>query len=182
MKTIDPKKFAQNIIKLYGGRENFIKDTESRIKIFNKKWSQDLDLIGKVLRSHLVLEHYLIKYIEFLNPNINSLENTRISFAILIDLLKRDDYLINKLIPGMIKLNQIRNRIAHNLDKVIDESDAQEFLRIDIFREFRNALSVGKPLADPLDILEDFAKYSSTWLLNKTDPKSKLWSYALKEN
>ena len=110
MRFLDPKEYAARVIELYGGHERFFSLMEQRFKEFDAIWEQDADTIGRVLKAHLAVEHFLTEYITFANPKLGSLEKARLSFRQKVELLGGDDHSMTFLKPGLRRLNTIRNR------------------------------------------------------------------------
>lgn len=70
-----------------------------------------------------------------------------------------------RALPGIKRLNAIRNRLAHRLDAKVAEEDAEVFLSDEIFKSMRiEGAKPGIPSNDPLDILEAFAQHVSVVL------------------
>lgn len=155
----------------YGGREGFFRETEENLAKFNDLWSQDLELIGRVLRAHLVVEHFLTEFIQARNPDLPSLREASLTFDQKLRLLPDDALNIKMLEPGIRRLNQIRNRIAHNLALDLSTEDRSSFLGIQIFSAIRNEkkkrdMPVGE---EPIEVLEDFSKMAGSWLQGRSD-------------
>src|SRR5580704_9847581 len=124
MKDFDTGTFSKTLFELYGGKDKFAKETDSEVKNFNKLWNQNYEKIGRVMRSHLVVEHFLTEYLVQESPKLN-VEDARLTFGQKINLLRNHDKIIAMLRPGIERLNKIRNRLAHNLNAEITEADAK---------------------------------------------------------
>ena len=70
MTSVDPSEFAQRIFDAYGGKEAFFKESEARLQGYSTAWAQNSGAIGRVLRAHLAVEHFLGEYISALNPKL----------------------------------------------------------------------------------------------------------------
>jgi hypothetical protein len=81
MEEFDAHEHASRIIERHGGREKFFSRMEARFREFNSIWEQGTESIGRVLRAHLAVEHFLTELISFENPNLAPIENARLSFA-----------------------------------------------------------------------------------------------------
>ena len=137
MTSPDPAKLAKRVIELHGGHERFFALMAQRFNEFNAVWDQDAGRIGRVLRVHLAVEHFLTEYLAFTNPKLGSLENSQLSFRQKLELLRDDDELIRFLKPGLRRLNAIRNRIAHKLRVDITADDREALLGIKLFNAMR---------------------------------------------
>jgi hypothetical protein len=166
----DPALVIQKVFEILGGREAFDRATDESVKTFDAAWERDTDRIGRVLRAHLAIEHFLTKNIEAANPRLGSIEDARLTFAQKVELADRDDRIVSVLLPGIRRLNQVRNRIAHKLQVDITTQDRDVFLSVAIFKESRNqgCTQLGKGSSAPLDVLEDFAHFAAGLLHSAT--------------
>ena len=180
MSIPEPEEFAREVIAAFGGRERFFARMEERLDEFNNVWNQDAERIGRVLRAHLAVEHFLTDYIVISNPNLGSLDDARLSFNQKVDLLSDNDRVTSPLKPGLRRLNQVRNRIAHKLKVDIREEDKKVFLDVAIFKAMRaeGAKHIGTPADDPLSVLEQFSKFAAGMLHSGADPDNHLWKKA----
>lgn len=174
-----PEKFAARVIALHGGREAFLVQTKAQVDELNTRWNQDAVLIGRILRAHLFVEHYLVTYLEARNPNLGKMEDARLSFNQKVELLDRKDPRVSYLVPGIKRLNQVRNRLAHTLSAHVSREDQDSFIAIDLFRALRDALALpGTPSDEPIDVLESFAQHAGMALQSAADPNSGYWVQA----
>ncbi|SHK56065.1 hypothetical protein [Paraburkholderia terricola] len=165
------KFIATRALELMGGREKAFAAMEADYDAMKERWNQDTDSIGRILRAHLYLEHYLTEYLQHANPALGDLDEARLTFAQKANLLRSDAPVIEMIIGGIRHLNKIRNRLAHNLRAAVTEEDANVFLSQGIFRAMREEDAKGtdrEPSADPLDVLEGFAEFASAMLHNGT--------------
>lgn len=133
----------------------------------NERWDRDIVLIGRILRAHLHVEHYLTECIRHANQSLGNLDAARLTFAQKVELVSTENFAVAHYIPGIKHLNKIRNRLAHNLGAKITEGDAQVFLANKFFSALREegARRYGHSLSmAPIDILEEFAKGASSML------------------
>lgn len=158
----DPERVVRRVVELLGGVERTRVITDQEFSEMNQRWSQNIEAIGRILRSHLYVEHYLIEYIEKANPRLGAPGKARLTFAQKVDLLDPNDERVNEVKEGVKHLNKIRNRLAHGLNAVVTVDDAAVFLRGERFAavRFQRALP-GVPSNEPMDILEEFAQYAS---------------------
>jgi hypothetical protein len=96
-----PEQFAKRLIKLYGGREKAKQALHRRHAAFNKVWVQNIDKIGRVVRAHLVVEHFMTAYLAAQNPLLGSIEDARRTFSQKAALLGERDAAIAHLAPGI---------------------------------------------------------------------------------
>ena len=142
--------------------EEYFAATQVEFAAVKERWSQDTDLIGRILRAHLFIEHYALEYLRAENPNLGRLEDARLSFAQKVALLSTEDRVIDEIIPGIKYLNKIRNRLAHNLRAYVTTDDAAVFLSFPLYRAMRDAANKSAPglSNEPLPVLEHFAEYA----------------------
>ena len=166
-------KIAKRVIELSGGKNALNAETEKALEEFNARWDQNIESMGRILRSHLVLEYYITKCLKALNPNLDNLDRARLTFNQKFELIKPYSIETEVLAVGIKRLNKIRNRLAHTLEETVNEQDAEIFLSIEYFRSLREALAKPHlPSSDSLDVLEDFAKFASQWLDSLSNPNS----------
>jgi hypothetical protein len=159
--SLDPSELARELLELLGGREK-ANDlfNEDRAKI-DRAWNLDTGTIGKILRAHLFVEHFLEEYLARRNPNLGPLESARLTFIQKAALVGTADTTVAYLMPGVRHPNVIRNRLAHSFQAELTDQDAAVFLSVLLFSAMRDALHApSTPSSDPLDILEDFAKHA----------------------
>jgi hypothetical protein len=178
--------FARKLFELYGGRRGinaWLRRTERR---FDAKWNQNIDRIGRVLRAHLVVEHYIGERLVAGNPNLGSLEDARLSYAQKLDLMDPEDRVVKLLLPALRRLGAIRNRLAHRLSIDLTDDDRQAFFKNEIFFAYRKALVDRCPEVsnknpdDTVTIIEDFAQYAARLLAPNQDQH--IWDEALWTN
>ncbi|HEX8322480.1 MAG TPA: hypothetical protein VF595_01085 [Tepidisphaeraceae bacterium] len=162
MSNDDIKPVIDNMLRLMGGAEKAFKEFDAEHAQINERWEQNTEIIGRILRAHLFVEHYLTAYLQAKNPQLGSLDAARVTFSQKIALLENASIVITELIPGIRKLNAVRNRIAHTLKPSVDADDANVFRQAQLFQAMRKegAKRFPRPLAvEPLELLEEFAKY-----------------------
>lgn len=166
---IEPYKFdaeavAKKTIDLLGGRDKAFELIHADFEEMRTRWNQDVVAIGRILRSHLYVEHYLTEFLEKANPHLGSIADARLTFAQKVNLLNPDRRLA-QVLPGIKRLNLIRNRLAHRLDANVTEEDANAFLSDGVFKAMRiEGAKPETPSSDPLDVLEAFAQHVSSAL------------------
>jgi hypothetical protein len=129
---------------------------------FKRLLAQDHDLIGRVLKCHLIIENYLNRHIESVSPSHNW-HAARLRFAQKIELLPQGDAKVEWILPGIKEINTIRNRFGHRITATVSQDDLQAC--ISILAVARS----GKPYSDPIEIIEDFTTVACTWLI--VDPE-----------
>ena len=167
-KLPDPAEVAKRTVELLGGPGKAREITDAEFGEMRSRWNQDVEAIGRILRSHLYVEHYLTEYLANANPRLGSLAQARLTFAQKVDLLDSHDSRLADVLPGIKHLNTIRNRLAHRLSAAITAEDSAVFLNAKLFKVMREeGAKPGMPSQDPLDILEQFAQHASHFLTSE---------------
>lgn len=182
MSDFDPSKVAKRVIELCGGHDATFERFDREFAKIQARWNQDIVSIGRILRAHLFVEHFLASYLQKWNPGLGDLDSARLSFAQKLALLPPSGTTISYLIPGIRHLNKVRNRLAHTLQAQVSEEDRTVFLSIALFRELRVARDAPKTPSDvPIDVLEEFGAHAGMMLDAAVSPDAELWKKALAE-
>lgn len=173
---------VRRAIELMGGHDEFFKAADEELADVNRRWDQNVAAIGRILRAHLFVEHYLTQYVFRANPRLGSLIKARATFAQKVALLDADNSDIATMLPGIKRLNEIRNRLAHNLGVQLSEDDKSIFLGCKRFAALRAARSEEESQTnEPLEILEDFARHTAVSLTHEFSPLSKAIKQSIME-
>jgi hypothetical protein len=128
---------------------------------FKKLLAQDHDLIGRVLKCHLIVENYINRH-ESVALSHNW-EGARLRFAQKIELLPQSNVKVAWILSGIRELNAIRNRFGHRITASVS---------LDDLAACRSVLAIarsGIQYNDPARIIEDFTTVACTWLI--VDPE-----------
>ena len=178
----DPKELARLTIDYLGGPHLANEVFSTEFGEMNRRWNQDTETIGRILRAHLYVEHYLNEYLRKANPRLGDIAGVRLSFAQKVKLLDQNDPHIRHMIAGIKHLNSIRNRIAHNLDVQVSEEDAEVFLKALPLREMRKQMEgANKTHPEPLQLLEDFSTHAAHALSQQFSKFGAAFTRALNE-
>lgn len=178
----DNEKIVQRAIELMGGRAQFFAAVDHELAEVNQRWNQNVGDIGRILRAHLFVEHYVGEYLARANPRLGSLVEARTTFAQKVALLDASNADVTAILPGIKRLNAIRNRLAHNLGAHVTEEDAKILMTCERFAALRRARSSGqKQTNEPIEILEDFAKHVAMALNYEFTPAPKAIFQAIQE-
>lgn len=181
-KTPDPISVMTKTIMILGGRERLREAMDEELSEMTSRWDQDIDSIGRILRSHLYVEFYMTDYLQKSNPILGSLKSAKLSFAQKLALLDPHDSRVKEILEGLKHLNAIRNRLAHRLNAIVGPEDSAIFLRAEYFGAMRVARFLPvNPSDNPLDILEDFAKYATSTFTHKFSVVGQAFTQALNE-
>lgn len=180
-KPIDPQAVIRELLDLYGGPEKAWQIFEEDYAQVTAAWNQDTVTIGRILRGHLFVEHFLTEYLSARNPELGSLEEARLTFSQKLALVGGGTGGVSYLLPGVRRLNAIRNRLAHSLRAEVTTEGANAFLAIEFFRAMRDAGHAPRVAsAEPIDVLEDFAKHAGLALHASASRDAGLWSEAFR--
>ena len=116
------------------------------------------DTLGRVLKCHLVVEHYLDSFL-VAHFKIDAFDDVRLSFAQKAALLPNRATAAAFVKPGILQLNRIRNRFGHSLGA---ELSVQELGSI------RTVLDIARPgvaFGSPVAAIEAFTTVACTFLI-----------------
>jgi hypothetical protein len=105
---MDTQRVIARTIEILGGRENAKQVTDAEFAGIQERWSQDVAVMGRILRAHLFVEHYLNEHLAKANPRLGSVEQAHLTFAQKVTLLNASDAHIRSVLPGIKHLNAIR--------------------------------------------------------------------------
>ncbi|TCG08392.1 hypothetical protein BZM27_12735 [Paraburkholderia steynii] len=171
-------------IAIMGGPDAFRNALDADNAAMKSQWNQDITSIGRILRAHLFVEHYLTEHLQVVNPRLGDLDEARLAFAQKVHLLEGDaPPAISYLVPGIKRLNAVRNRLAHNLAATVTDEDAAVFLScLSRFRFISVENLNGKNLSeDPLDVLDRFAEFAASSLHNSSSAFGRAYLQAIEE-
>ncbi|WP_139111129.1 hypothetical protein [Stappia indica] len=117
----------------------------------------DHDVIGRVLRSHLVVESFLNSYLKK-NFGFDNFDELRLSFSQKANMLPSSAGSAAFVRPGIIQLNKIRNKFGHTLKHVIKFGEINKITDI---------LSISRPgtvFSVPVEAIEAFAPTACAFL------------------
>lgn len=178
----DHDAIVRRAIELLGGKQEFFAEADRELADANGRWKQNVEIIGRILRAHLFVEHYIGEYLAKANPRLGALGEAKVSFAQKVALLDASNNEIALILPGIKRLNKIRNRLAHNLDAQVTEEDATVFLSSNRFAALRVARSSEQvQTGEPIEILEDFSKHVAMALNYEFSPMSQAIAQAIQE-
>lgn len=170
---------AQRWSEILGGKDALIAQLEAEYWELKNHWEKDVVTMGRILRAHLHVEHYLTEYLANRNPALGDLDAARLTFAQKVQLLPRDDARIGMLRPGLKRLNNIRNRLAHNLQAGLTDEDVTAIMD-GIFKHIW--VASGRQVEAPaIDVLEFFAEWASSLLHGPSSKSGQAFAQALAE-
>ena len=135
---------------------------EAHFEAENKKYialmGRSHDVLGRVLKCHLVVESYIDRFLES-HLAVESIRDVRLSFHQKAKLLPSKASPAAFMKPGIIRLNTIRNRFGHDLSASVNNGDLFEIT------EILNVARPGVEFAEPVQAIEAFTTVACTWLI-----------------
>lgn len=147
--------------------ENFERENDR----FKSLLAQDHDLIGRVLKCHLIVENYLDRFLEA-HLKISNLADAKLGFFQKVQLLPSEGHAVAFVKPGISKLNSVRNKFGHSLMPDLNISELDPMLQV---------LHLARPsttFEDPVDAIEAFTTVACTWLLVRPSHLQEVWDDA----
>lgn len=136
--------------------------------------SRPHDMIGRLLKCHLVVEHYLDRF-RSEHFGIEDVEAAKLGFFNKAMMLPTKAHSAAFVKPGILKLNSLRNRVGHNLGSDIDFED---------FAAINEVLSIaraGVKFQEPIEAIEAFTTVACTWLIVPPKEHQQLFVEAFSE-
>jgi len=166
------KKSMNELFNAYGGKEKYANFLEEQQKEVSDVFNQDLIKIGKILRSHLYVEYFMIKYLEYKNIDTNNK-----SFNEKINLLKDTAIYSAALYEVLVILNRLRNKIAHSLKYNINNQELEELKNNLVIKKYFFLYEKDNKYTNFIERYELFSQFIAQELNNGSNDK-----YYLTEN
>lgn len=131
---------------------------ESENKRFIALLQQDHDVMGRVLKAHLILEHYLTTYLGK-TFGIDDIDSIRLSFSQKVELLPSSGSAASVIKLGIKQLNSIRNKFAHRIEVDLEQLDINAMN--EVIQIFRPQVQ----FVNNLDRVEAFMTIAVTFLI-----------------
>lgn len=168
-KTIDyqiKKDYKMGAIMAEGVMDHLeqIEFTKKYYEEFEVLSERDEGIIGRILKAHLILEHYIDKYLDAAHPGI-SFEELKLNFSKKITIVcfdKRNALLEN----GLKTINKIRNKIAHDFDPKITTEELESLGKYSNLVNEAASEIAGRAYQKPegYDYIESFVDFVCSWL------------------
>lgn len=117
----------------------------------------DHEAAGRVLRAHLIVENFLNRYLVDLF-GFEDFSDLRLTFSQKAKMLPKSRVAAAWVRPGIVQLNNVRNKYSHNLDHDVD------FNAIGAIMEVLSVSRPGYEFITPLDAIEAFAPVACAFL------------------
>ncbi|MEE1941684.1 hypothetical protein V1L54_20115 [Streptomyces sp. TRM 70361] len=95
------------------------------------KWLVDINSdspLELVLRGHLWIESRLIGVLGVVAPHPERIDFSRFTYPQKVALAAAHDFLEEEDVPAYLKLNSMRNKVAHRLDAALSEQDETDLI------------------------------------------------------
>ncbi len=103
-------------------------------KKFNREFTdllkQKTDEMTIVLKTHLILEYYIDKYIKVAYPTIQDPNKLRLSFSTKLRVIDNKQTAFGMYSTALVQFNALRNKFAHNLEYQIQEKDTSVIISV----------------------------------------------------
>ncbi|WP_147326255.1 hypothetical protein [Hydrogenophaga borbori] len=66
---------------LLGGQAEYERLATEEVNEVQRRWNQDTDAIGRILRAHLFVERFMTENLQRANPALGPVEKARLTFA-----------------------------------------------------------------------------------------------------
>lgn len=145
---------------------------EARNQAFMALMNRDHVTLGRVLKCHLVVEHYIDQFLAH-HFGADDFLKARLTFHQKAVLLPQRASPAAFVRPGIIRLNRIRNGFGHRLDAKMDLADLEPILRV--LEIARKDVS----FAEPVEAIEAFTTVACTWLMVPDEALGQVMARAL---
>ena len=155
MREIEGIEEAMNVLKPHWAEieQDFRRNNERFLALI----ATDHDVIGRVLRAHLVIENFLNSYLQA-TFELEDFDELRLTFAQKAKMLPSAKASAAFVRPGIIQLNKVRNKFGHELDHVITVGEINSITQI------LGIARSGTRFATAIDAIEAFAPVACAFL------------------
>lgn len=117
----------------------------------------DHEAVGRVLRAHLIIENFLNSYLVDLF-GFEDFGDLRLTFSQKAKMLPQSGVASAWVRPGILQLNNVRNRYGHRLDHTVD------FVAIGAIMEILSVSRSGHEFSTPIEAIEAFVPVACAFL------------------
>ena len=76
----EPALLAAKVLEVFGGKDQLLAAARKNLKESAERWQQDTEAIGRILRAHLFVEHFLTEFVRWRSPGLTALTEARLTF------------------------------------------------------------------------------------------------------
>ena len=69
---MDDQRVVSHVINLLGGHDAAFTHFDADLRLLKERWDQDTGTVGRILRAHLFVEHFLTEYLVARNLELGS--------------------------------------------------------------------------------------------------------------
>ena len=135
---------ARAVDELEPHREAIEAAFETERQRFANLFSRSHDHIGRILKCHWVIEHYLDRNLSE-ELGLGELRGAKLTFFQKISILPDRDFRVTWIKPGILNVNSLRNRLVHNLEARLEDAD---------MGGVKSVLSIARKGFEPASVVE----------------------------
>lgn len=147
---------------------NLIGDLEklhvSHVEEFRRLSTIDEVTTGRILRCHLLIEHYINEYLAAAYPTIVNWDKLRLGFEQKFQMSNNNNQPSKLYYDGIILINKIRNKLAHNLYVDLQSYDLQPLIKVIEPVYLRSK----RKIPENIELIEAFTDHTCFWLALST--------------
>ena len=125
---------------------------------FKSLLEKEHDNLGRILKCHLIVEHYLNLFLVS-HYSIQGFDEARLTFSQKTKLLPSEANAVAFVKPGIQRLNAIRNKFGHQLDADLNDDD------LGAINQIVDAIRPNAEFNSIIEKVEAFTTIACTWLI-----------------
>jgi len=138
------------------------KEVNANFELENNRYksllNREHDVLGRVLKSHLIVEHYIDRFL-LEKYKIENVSEARLSFSQKVKLLPDKASAVAFIKPGILRLNSVRNKFGHSLNFALKFDD------VNSIRQILKTLDEDKNFIEPVECIETFTTIVVAFLI-----------------
>ncbi len=183
LREADPalyQRMLEHYSSLTGKQSDPLQDLAEEFSELARRWAQDCELIGRVLRAHLFVEHFMNDFIARQNPNLPRAGIDKLPFATKVGLLGHSKPFIATYSSALWALNDIRTDFGHRLDSKVNQKRIVTILEAGEFVKYQEGIRAPVTDATPaVEVVEAFARLMGKIFHGESSPTAGAISVAL---
>lgn len=121
-------------------------------------WQTHGNSIGRIVKSHLLLEHYLNEYLRVIHPSIRNFDALKLSFKQKLNLLELPGEMIHYIGPVLDVINRLRNRLVHSLAIDLNDDEVEPIRKLLSFTRQQSNYIADLQERSAADLIEESTK------------------------
>jgi len=154
------EQFVDQVLGKIQNSKDLQNELEKLVTEYNLIWDKDTAILGRILRAHLFIEHYMDQLLSSMLPSIENMEKLELEFSKKLEMVRGYSDLTEELYPGVKRLNAIRNRFVHNLSFKLDEAYAKPITENQILGLIDRTLSAQNISQTDIRLIEKIEKFA----------------------